>query len=160
MSDEMPFSDTTESTSSPQDRAESTPSRQDPAELITRIFDIRGELERGGANKLLAELEELKDELKGLMLRDKLDRVVDEESGEVAEIQVRTRDSWDQLRLERLLTPAQRERYLRAIDVKAIENGCKIGDLSRAKLEVSKAVRRLPYSTALVFRPLTEADVV
>lgn len=125
------------------------------SELIRRLAEIEDELERSGANALLAEREDLRDRLKKLMMSQQTARAVDEVSQRVAEVTATFSDVWHPDVLEPLLTPTQRVRCIvKAVSVAAVAELIKLGALSRAALEAAGAVTKKPRSVSLRVKKL------
>lgn len=123
-------------------------------EYLARLVEIEDELVRVGAKRLLADRDALKDALKARMMKELIDHVVDEVSDYEAMLVVRTTDAWDVEKTKSAMTVKQRTRYvIEQIDAKLVAEGIKIGDLSRAALEVAGAVTRVPKDVALTVRP-------
>lgn len=123
--------------------------------MISRVAEIEDELDRRGADPLLKELEGLKKNIKVLMVDRGVDEAFDEVSEYEAVLQHRTSEMWDVAALKALLSPAQRRRYIvveERVDVAAVADGAKNGDLSRAELEYKGAVTKVPGSKALYVR--------
>lgn len=117
-------------------------------ELVHRIAEIEDELVRLGVSKLLDEQKSLRDTLKALMMLELKDRVIDESSNWEAVLTVPLTDAWDVSMFTRVLSEAQRQRYIvPTVDTGAVAQGVKIGDLSRVKLEVAGAVQRIPKNS-------------
>lgn len=129
----------------------------DEAKLITRIVELQDELENIGANKLLKEIEELRTALKGSMMKNLKDYVIDEISGHYAEIQVRTKIEYNLEKLKETIGSVKAQRYiLEQVDQNAVNRGIKNGDLSQASLEGAGVITRTPTTAALYIRKIEE----
>ncbi len=117
----------------------------DLLKIVQRLAEIEDELARRELNPLLKEKEVLRKVLKDVMVDTKRDVVYDETSNQEAVLIQRFEDKWDIRIFKADLTIGQRARYLiTQVLPKAIAEGIKIGELSRATLEKKGAVRKNP----------------
>jgi len=127
--------------------------------MIQRVAEIEDELDRRGADPLLDEMKELKERIKKTMLESDVDEIFDEVSEYEAVLQQRSSETWHASTLKGVLNPSQRKRYLvirEDVDMAAVAEGIKNGDLSRAELEYKGAVTRTPGAKALYVRKRKE----
>ncbi len=133
------------------------PKQIDLGLVIRRLAEIEDEIASRGIEDLLKEKEALRKALKDAMKRSKSEVEYDETSNHEAVLIWRFKDSWDLLVFEKMLTPAQRKRYIiKSISEGAVTAGVKNGDLSRGELESKGAVRKAPTSLALYVREREE----
>ena len=129
--------------------------------LIRRLAEIEDEIKRRGIEDLLKEKDLLRKALKDAMARSKSEREYDETSNHEAVLVQRFKDSWDLPAFEKLLTPAQRKRYLvKSVSEDAVADGVKNGDLSRGNLETGGAVTKTLGTVALYVRERKEEEHV
>ncbi len=127
--------------------------------VIRRLAEIEDEIASRGIEDLLKEKEALRKALKDAMTRAKSEVEYDETSNCEAVLIQRFKDSWDLSVFEKMLTPAQRRRYIvKSIFEGAITDGVKNGDLSRGELESKGAVCKAPTSPALYVRERKEEE--
>ncbi len=121
--------------------------------VIRRLAEIEDEIASRGIEDLLKEKEALRKALKDAMTRSKSEEEYDETSNHEAVLMQRFSDSWDLPVFEKMLTPAQRKRYLiKSVSEGAVKDGIKNGDLSRGRLESKGAVAKVQGSLALYVR--------
>ncbi|MDR7574200.1 MAG: hypothetical protein QN194_14910 [Armatimonadota bacterium] len=128
-----------------------------PADYVRELARIEALLERSGVSDLLSRRDELREKLKEMMGRERLERVVDEISGYEAVVVPSFTDVWDVAGLEERLTPEQRRAVL-TVDRRAVEELIRSGALSRAQLEVDGVVTRRLRSVSLHVRPRRDGE--
>lgn len=123
--------------------------------IVRRLAAIEDELSRRGAEKLNKEKKTLRDKLKKLMLDNELNLVFDETSNFEGVLKQRHTDHWDEKKFRESVDKKKQKRYIRVIprreelDVGAVVEGVKNGDLSLARLTVDGAFTRTPTTKAL-----------
>ncbi len=129
--------------------------------VIRRLAEIEDEIASRGIESLLKEKDALRKALKNVMTLSESEKEYDETSNHEAVLVQRFKDSWDMPTFEKMLTPAQRKRYItKAVSEGAVADGIKNGDLSRGRLESEGAVAKTPGTVALYIRERKEeADV-
>ena len=123
-------------------------------EYINRYAAIKDELNSLGAEKLIAEADDIHAKVKEIMYDGGPSLAHDETSNFEAVLSApRSSDVWDLVKFRKALKPAQRSRYIvDAIASGAVKDGLANGDLSRAHLEKKGAVRKEYGSRALSIR--------
>lgn len=125
------------------------------AQMINRLAVIEDELERRGNDALLKEKKKLRDKLKKLMLDNEVNLTYDEISNFEGKLSQRHTDTWDFDKFKVTVPKAKHKRYIRIIpkheelDINAVVEGVKIGDLSLAQLTVDGVFSRTPTTKAL-----------
>ncbi len=125
------------------------------AQIINRLAVIEDELERRGNDALLKEKKKLRDKLKKLMLDNEVNLTYDETSNFEGKLSQRHTDTWDFDKFKTTVPKAKHKRYTRVIprheelDIDAVIEGVKIGDLSLAQLTVDGVFSRTPTTKAL-----------
>lgn len=121
--------------------------------VIRRLAEIEDELKSRGANELIEEKDMLRKALKKAMLDAETVNEYDETSNYEGVLVPQTSDVWNVNKFEKLLSPAQRKRYIEKAPIKdAVKDGIKSGDLSRGALEYKGAVRKAPGTPKLYVR--------
>ena len=125
------------------------------AQIINRLAAIEDELVRRGNDALLKEKKKLRDKLKKFMLDNEVNLVYDETSNFEGKLSQRHTDKWDFDKFKSTVSKAKHKRYVRVIpkreelDINAVIEGVKIGDLSLAQLTVDGVFSRTPTTKAL-----------
>ncbi len=125
------------------------------AQIINRLVAIEDELERRGNDVLLKEKKKLRDKLKKLMLDNEVNLTYDETSNFEGKLAQRHTDTWDFDKFKNTVPKTKHKRYTRVIprheelDINAVIEGVKIGDLSLAQLTVDGVFSRTPTTKAL-----------
>jgi hypothetical protein len=125
------------------------------AKMINRLAAIEDELARRGNDALLKEKKKLREQLKKLMLDQEVNLTYDETSNFEGVLSQRHEDTWDLNRFKESVPKSKFKRYIQIIpkteqlDVAAVVEGVKNGDLSLAQLTVDGAFTRTPTSKAL-----------
>ena len=136
-----------------------TPKEVDVAGLIMRLAEIDDELRSRGIDPLVKEKDRLRKMLKDYMLAHEVDKTYDETSNHEGVLMQRFSDTWDVDVFEKMLSPAQRARYITEVVAEgAVKDGVKNGDLSRGKLEAEGAVTKTPGTVALYVRERKEEE--
>ncbi len=121
--------------------------------VIRRLAEIEDELKSRGANDLIDEKDKLRKALKKAMLDAETVNQYDETSNFEGVLIPQKSDVWDMSKFEKMLSPAQRKRYIEKTPIKnAVKEGIESGDLSRGALEYKGAVRKLPGAPKLYVR--------
>lgn len=131
---------------------------------INRLAEIEDELDSRGNDDLLKEQKKLKAEVKKLMLSNDLNFAYDEASNYEGVLSQRHTDTWDEEKFKTSVPKKKHKRYFRVIpkheelDVVAVIEGVKNGDLSLAQLTVDGAFAREPTNKALYVREREKDD--
>ena len=129
------------------------PKQIDVVYIIQRLAEIEDELKSRGADDLIDEKDKLRKALKKAMLDAGSVNEYDETSNYEGVLVPQKSDVWNVKKFEKMLSPAQRERYIERLPNRnAVKDGIKSGDLSRGKLEYKGAVTIVPGAPKLYVR--------
>ena len=121
--------------------------------VIRRLAEIKDELSSLGISDLLDEEKRLREVLKAAMRDAGSINEYDEMSNYEGVLMPQMSDIWDVSKFEKMLSPAQRKRYIEKAPIKdAVKDGIKSGDLSRGALEYKGAVTKTPGVPKLYVR--------
>lgn len=127
--------------------------------IIRRLAEIEDELKSRSISDLIDEKDKLRKALKKAMLDAESINEYDETSNYEGVLVPQMSDVWDVSKFEKLLSPAQRRRYIEKTPIKdAVKDGIKSGDLSRGALEYKGAVTKMPGAPKLYVRERKGVD--